>query len=58
MDGAADFRIAGHRDIWKILTCHLDHDLLKETDARFGGGTLASMRHGEYRESVDVSYRK
>lgn len=56
MDGAADFRIAGHRDIWKILTCHLDHDLLKETDARFGGGTLVSMRHGEYRESVDVDF--
>ena len=30
----------------------------EETDARFGGGTLTSMRHGEYRESVDVSYRK
>lgn len=54
MAGTADFRLAGHRDVYKILKCHLDHDLLKDTDARFGGGTLASMRHGEYRESVDV----
>ena len=34
----------------------MDGDLLREHDCLFGGGTAIAMRHGEYRESMDMVF--
>lgn len=44
-----------HRTIAALLE-HLDGDLLADCHCLFGGGTAMALRHGEYRESVDVDF--
>ena len=44
-----------HRKIHHILTS-LDSSLFVEADACFGGGTLISLLHGEYRWSKDIDF--
>lgn len=44
-----------HRRIATILEA-LDADLLRANGCLFGGGTVIALRHGEYRESVDIDF--
>ncbi|PSO50346.1 MAG: hypothetical protein BRC33_03455 [Cyanobacteria bacterium SW_9_44_58] len=49
------FQLDHHNKILTILES-LDSDLLKESEAYFGGGTLLSLDFGEYRLSQDVDF--
>lgn len=49
LERAHHVRIAGVLDA-------LDAELLTATSCYFGGGTAIALRHGEYRESVDVDF--
>jgi hypothetical protein len=44
-----------HRRIARVLES-LDADLLLSKQCLFGGGTAIALRHGEYRESVDIDF--
>ena len=44
-----------HRRVAAILHA-LDADLLAANACLFGGGTAIALRHGEYRESVDIDF--
>lgn len=44
-----------HQRIAQILTS-LDGELLRAHCCWFGGGTAIALRHGEYRESVDIDF--
>src|SRR5690625_3231967 len=44
-----------HRRIARVL-CSLDDALLRADHCWFGGGTAIALRHGEYRESVDIDF--
>ena len=44
-----------HQKILTVLN-HLNVDFLQECCAYFGGGTLISMEHGEYRLSQDIDF--
>lgn len=50
-----DFRINFHQIIQRILQ-ELNHELLNECRAYFGGGTMISMDLGEYRTSNDIDF--
>ena len=57
-NGAGDgclFERAHHRRIATVLEA-LDADLLLAHACLFGGGTAMALRHGEYRESVDIDF--
>ncbi|HQV23496.1 MAG TPA: nucleotidyl transferase AbiEii/AbiGii toxin family protein [Agitococcus sp.] len=49
------FELEHHQKIQQILKC-LDADFFKEIGAYFGGGTLLSLRYGEYRWSKDIDF--
>lgn len=49
------FRRLHHERIAQILRS-MDADLLRSNNAVFGGGTLAALRFGEYRTSVDIDF--
>ena len=49
------FRRVHHQAIAQVLHA-LDADLLRRHDCLFGGGTVITMRYGEYRESVDIDF--
>jgi Nucleotidyl transferase AbiEii toxin, Type IV TA system len=49
------FRRPHHQRIARVLQA-LDADALREAHCLFGGGTCIALRHGEYRESVDVDF--
>lgn len=49
------FERAHHRHIARVLES-LDGALLRERRCYFGGGTAMALRHGEYRESVDIDF--
>jgi hypothetical protein len=49
------FRLAHHHKILTILES-LDSDMLRESIAYFGGGTLLTLDLGEYRWSKDVDF--
>ena len=44
-----------HRRVAAVLEA-LEADLLAANACLFGGGTAISLRHGEYRESVDIDF--
>lgn len=44
-----------HQRIAHVLAA-LDGDLLRQHGCLFGGGTCIALRHGEYRESVDIDF--
>ncbi len=44
-----------HKKILTVLN-HLNAEFLAECHAYFGGGTLVSLRHGEYRLSQDIDF--
>lgn len=44
-----------HQKIYTVLS-HLDAPFLANCRAYFGGGTLVSLRHGEYRLSQDIDF--
>lgn len=44
-----------HRPIASVLDA-LDGTRLRELQCWFGGGTAIALRHGEYRESVDIDF--
>jgi len=44
-----------HQRIAGLLTS-LDKDLLLKNRCYFGGGTAIALRHGEYRESIDIDF--
>ena len=44
-----------HRRIARVLEA-LDGDVLRGLQCWFGGGTAIALRHGEYRESVDMDF--
>lgn len=46
-----------HRRIAQVLHA-LNAPLLRDNHCLFGGGTAIAMRYGEYRESVDMDFRK
>jgi Nucleotidyl transferase AbiEii toxin, Type IV TA system len=49
------FRRPHHQRIARVLQA-LDADALRDAHCLFGGGTSIALRHGEYRESVDVDF--
>ena len=49
------FTLDHHRKIVTILES-LDSELLKNTQTYFGGGTLLSLKYGEYRLSKDIDF--
>lgn len=49
------FERAHHRRIATVLEA-LDADCLLANACLFGGGTAMTLRHGEYRESVDIDF--
>jgi Nucleotidyl transferase AbiEii toxin, Type IV TA system len=51
----AMFKREIHQKILTILS-HLNVEFLQECRAYFGGGTLVSMEHGEYRLSQDIDF--
>lgn len=53
---AGKFKIRRHNDILELIQNHLNTELLEQNNFYFGGGTLCSMKYGEYRESVDVDF--
>jgi predicted nucleotidyltransferase len=44
-----------HRRIARVLES-LDDAFLRDHQCLFGGGTVIALRHGEYRESVDIDF--
>jgi hypothetical protein len=44
-----------HQRIAQVLTA-LNGPLLQENHCLFGGGTAIALRHGEYRESMDIDF--
>lgn len=44
-----------HQRIAQVLNS-LNDPLLRENNCLFGGGTAIALRHGEYRESVDIDF--
>ena len=52
---AVTFERIHHRLIAQVLHA-LDGTLLREANCLFGGGTVIALRHGEYRESVDIDF--
>jgi hypothetical protein len=44
-----------HRRVARVLHA-LDGPLLRERACLFGGGTAIALRHGEYRESLDIDF--
>lgn len=44
-----------HQKIYNVLS-HLDAPFLANCRAYFGGGTLVSLKHGEYRLSQDIDF--
>lgn len=55
-DGARLFEREHHRRVTAVLES-LDADRLVASRCLFGGGTAIALRHGEYRESVDIDFR-
>src|SRR4051812_3683672 len=53
--GGCLFERLHHRRIASILQA-LDASFLAGNGALFGGGTAIALRHGEYRESVDIDF--
>ncbi|MBD0309970.1 MAG: nucleotidyl transferase AbiEii/AbiGii toxin family protein, partial [Microcoleus sp. T1-bin1] len=51
----AMFKREIHQKILTVLS-HLNVEFLQECRAYFGGGTLVSMEHGEYRLSQDINF--
>ncbi len=51
----AMFQRETHQKILTVLN-HLNVEFLQECRAYFGGGTLVSMEHGEYRLSQDIDF--
>ena len=49
------FERAHHRDVALVLQS-LDPQVLLGRSCYFGGGTAMALRHGEYRESVDIDF--
>ena len=49
------FERAHHRRVAAILHA-FDADVLAANACLFGGGTAIALRHGEYRESVDIDF--
>ncbi len=49
------FKRAHHQHIAQVLS-QLDAALLRHCGCLFGGGTAIALRHGEYRESVDIDF--
>lgn len=47
------FKRSHHQVIEQVLRL-MNADLLKAHQCYFGGGTAIALRHGEYRESVDI----
>jgi hypothetical protein len=54
-EGDCLFELPHHRRIATILEA-LDAETLEATFCLFGGGTAMALRHGEYRESVDINF--
>lgn len=50
------FKIPRHNIIWAVISDMLDKKMLRDHGILFAGGTLCSMRYGEYRESVDLDF--
>jgi hypothetical protein len=44
-----------HQAIAQVLHA-LDGELFRQNECLFGGGTAIAMRHGEYRESLDIGF--
>lgn len=44
-----------HQRIATVLSA-LDGSFLLDNNCLFGGGTAIALRHGEYRESVDIDF--
>ena len=44
-----------HRDVARVLQA-LDPEVLAARRCYFGGGTAMVLRHGEYRESIDIDF--
>lgn len=51
----AMFERPHHQRIGRVLQA-LNGPLLRENNCLFGGGTVIALRHGEYRESVDIHF--
>lgn len=49
------FERAHHRQVAEVLAA-LNASLLEDQHCLFGGGTAIALRHGEYRESVDIDF--
>jgi hypothetical protein len=49
------FELPHHRRIAQIL-CALDGDLLRRHECFFGGGTAMTLKHHEYRKSLDIDF--
>jgi hypothetical protein len=49
------FKRVHHQFIAQVLHA-LDGPMLREANCLFGGGTVISLRYGEYRESVDIDF--
>lgn len=49
------FKRPHHQQIAHILSI-LNGSLLRENNCLFGGGTVITLRYGEYRESVDIDF--
>lgn len=54
--GMDRFNISRHNKINNLIHNHLNTRLIEENKFYFGGGTLCSMKYGEYRESVDIDF--
>lgn len=52
---SAVFTRIHHQAIAQVLHA-LDGELLRQHACLFGGGTAIAMRHGEYRESLDIEF--
>jgi hypothetical protein len=50
-----EFERPHHQRIAHVLAA-LDGDTLRQHACLFGGGTCIALRHGEYRESVDIDF--
>jgi hypothetical protein len=50
-----EFERAHHQAIATVLYA-LDAQLLRDCRCLFGGGTAITLRHGEYRESIDMDF--
>jgi len=51
-----EFKIGRHNQIWVLFETALNRPFLEAHQMLFAGGTLASMRYGEYRESLDLDF--